>query len=136
MRSNPRTDSDEPGISASSAVRWPSLAAYLAIGLAWYAVFALALSVRVGTRLWVPVAEGAWRQAMAFDVLRDFGLPRTGGALLAYGVLSVFLWLIVEILWRRRSMNYWLRAAIAWLALQVCLWALLYWLVEKGTLAE
>ena len=73
---------------------------------------------------------------MAIDVLRDFGLPSTGGALLAYGVLSVFLWLIVEILWRRQSLNYWWRAAIAWSAPQVCLWALLKWLVEKGTLAE
>ena len=85
----------------------------VAIGLAWYAIFRVALSVRVGNRLWAPVSDGAWRQVMAIDVLRDFGLPRTGGALLAYGVLSVFLWLIVEILWRRQSLNYWWRAAIA-----------------------
>ena len=136
MRSNPRPDSDGPEISASSGVRWTSLAPYLVIGLAWYALFVLALSVRVENRLWAPVAEWAWRQSMAFDVLSDMGLPRTGGALLAYGVLSVFLWLIVEVLWKRRSLNYWWRAAIAWAALQVCLWALLYWLVEKGTLVE
>ena len=59
MRSNPHTDSDGSGISASSAGRWPSLAAYVLVGLAWYAIFALALSVRVGNRLWAPVAEGA-----------------------------------------------------------------------------
>ena len=136
MSSNPRADSDGSGISSSSAGRWLSLAAYMSIGLAWYAFFALALSVRVGNRVWAPVAEWAWRQALAIDSLRDFGLPPTGGALLAYGVLSVFLWLIVEILWRRPSLNYWWRAAIAWSALQICLWALLIWLVQKGILAE
>ncbi len=136
MRSHSRADSAGSEIPASSAGRWTSLVAYLAIGLAWYAIFRLALSMRVGNRLWAPVSDGAWRQVLAIDVLRDFGLPRTGGALLACGVLSVFLWLIVEVLWRRQSLNYWWRAAIAWLALQVSLWALLRWLVEKGTLAE
>src|SRR5204863_4068319 len=85
MRSNALADSDGSGISSSSAGRWPSLVAYLAIGLAWYAIFRVALSVRVGSRLWAPVSDGAWRQVMAIDVLRDVGLPRTGGALLAYG---------------------------------------------------
>jgi hypothetical protein len=106
------------------------------MGLAWYVCFALVLSVRVGIRAWTPVVEWAWRQTMAIDFLSDFGLPHTGGALLIYGVFSVFLWLIVEILWRCRSLNYWWRATIAWSALQVCLWGLLRWLVEKGTLAE
>jgi hypothetical protein len=136
MRSNKHTESDGSRLLASFAGRWSSLAAYASVGLAWYAFFTLVLSVRVESRLWTPVADWAWRQVLAIDAFRDFGLAPRGGALLAYGVLSVFLWLIVEVLWKRQSLSYWGRAAIAWSALQVCLWALLKWLVEAGILAE
>lgn len=116
--------------------RTRSLGAYCLVGLAWFAVAKLILSVRVRTELWTPVFEWAYVQRLGVLHLRFFGLEFKGLWLLLHLVVAIALWLAIEVLPRWRFAHYWRRAILTWTVLEVCLWSWLQYLVARSIVAE
>ncbi len=114
------------------------LGPYLVVGLCWLCFTIATLSVRVPTRLWSPVFDWAFAQAVLTEqLIPNVTRYQTYAMwLAAYVVIGIAAWVALE---RRRQpprTHRWRRAIIAWLVIEVSYWAVLAVLVAKGVVAE
>ena len=114
------------------------LAPYLIVGMCWLGLAILTLSIRVPVRLWHPIFDWAFSQAVLTEQLFPTIVRwQTYGIWLAvYGLLGMAAWFTVEKPLRPARAHVWRRATVAWLVIQLSYWIVSLLLIAKGVIAE
>lgn len=104
----------------SSAVLRRDLTPYLLVFLSWWILAMFTLTVRIPTRIWYPVLELFWGQALLIEKILPLGLLWVSKPLwlLILLLLAVGCWYLIEKQKLRDGRHVWRRAFLLSVAVQ------------------